>query len=303
MTEAIFTSKWMCCYFPYHSRLLAEWALDRFVTSFALVSLHSSLNPSITQLMTLPASLSSHFSPWSTQPLYHFLPLSHSWWCLSSCQCLCFSHNKPWSTTPGSSFWRQVLAHGWKSSKNHPVFLPFVEPSHFCPSFCCRSAITLMPDHVRIQKILITRFETKRSKALQELTIWAVLSIELSLSAKFTCQVRSIITEMPVHMGRILSWSRTNLKELISIFTHFHLRQCCRSSVPDLAFQDAVAASQTAKQAPRVMSSSQARCKGQKESYPVIIKQSQFRCSKLPSPFPNQTPRVASALGHLCFSV
>lgn len=61
---------------PYHSRLLTEWALDRFVTSFALVSLHSSLSLSITPLMTLLASLSSHFSPWSTQPLHHSLSLS-----------------------------------------------------------------------------------------------------------------------------------------------------------------------------------------------------------------------------------
>lgn len=141
-----------------------------------------------------------------------------------------------------------------------------------------------MPDHVRIQKILITRFERKRSKALQVLTIWAVLGIELSLSAKFTCQVRSIITEMPVHMDCIFSWSRTNLRELISVFTHFHLRQCCRSSVPDLAFQDAIVASQTAKQAiiyscmPRVMrySSSQAHCKGQKESFPDTLNSLNF---------------------------
>lgn len=256
---------------PYHSRLLIEWALDWFVTSFALVSLHSSPNLSVTPLMTLPSSLSSHFSPWSTQTLHHSLPLSHSWWCLSSCQCLCFSHNKPWSTTSGSSFWQQVLAHIWKDSKNQPLFPPFVEPSHFFSSPCCQSAIALTPHHVRIQKILITRFERKRSKALQELTIWAVLGTELSLSAKFTCQVRSIITEMPVHMDRILSWSRTKLKELISVFTHFHLRLGCRSSVPDLAFQDAIAASQTAKQAvvyfckPRVMrySSPQAGCKRQ----------------------------------------
>lgn len=153
------------------------------------------------------------------------------------------------STTSGSSFWQQVLAHIWKDSKNQPLFLPFVEPSHFCSSPCCQSAIALTRDHVRIQKILITRFERKRSKALQELTIWAVLGTELSLSAKFTCQGRSIITGMPVHMDRILSWSRTNLKELIFVFTHFHLRQCCWSSVPDLVFQDAIAASQTAKQA------------------------------------------------------
>lgn len=149
---------------PYHSRLLTEWALDRFVTSFALVSLHSSLNLPVTPLITLPASLSSHFSPWSTQTLHHSLPLSHSWWCLSSCQCLCFSHNKPWSTTSVSSFWQQVLAHIWKDSKNQPLFLPFVEPSHFCSSPCCQSAIALTRDHVRIQKILITRFERKRSK-------------------------------------------------------------------------------------------------------------------------------------------
>lgn len=162
-----------------------------------------------------------------------------------------------------------------------------MELSHFfCPSPCCQSAIALKPDHVRIQKILITRFERKRSKALQELTIWAVLGIELSLSAKFTCQVRSITTEMPVHMDHIHSWSRTNLKELIFVFTHFHLRQCCRSSVPDLAFQDAIAASQTTKQAPRLMRycSSQACCERQKESYSVTIKQSQFCCTKLPSP-------------------
>lgn len=228
----------------------------------------------------------------ATAPLS--LPLSHSWWCLSSCQCLCFSHNKPWSNTPGSSFWQQVLAHTRKDSRNQPLFPPFVEPSHSCHSPCCQSAIALMPDHGRIQKILIARLERKRSKALQELTIWAVLGIELSLSAKFTCQVKSIIIEMPVHMDRILSWSRTNLKEFISIFTHFHLRQCCRSSVPDLAFPDAIAASQTVKQAavysckPRVMRYClpQAGCKGQKESFPVTLKQSQFCCSKPPQSTP-----------------
>lgn len=81
-----------------------------------------------------------------------------------------------------------------------------MQSSHFFwLSPCCQPAIALMPDHVRIQKILITRFERKRSKALQVLTIWAVLGIELSLSAKFTCQVRSIITEMPVHMDCIFS--------------------------------------------------------------------------------------------------
>lgn len=179
----------------------------------------------------------------------------------------------------------------------------------FCPSPCCQSAIALTPDHVRIQKILTTRSERKRSKALQELTIWAVLGIELSLNAKFTCQVRSIITEMPVQRAHILSWSSTNLKELISVFTPFHLRQCCRSSVPDLAFQDAIAASQTATQAviysckPRYCSS-WARCKGQKESFPVTLKQSQFCCSKLPSLFPNQPPKSGKCTWPLlCFTV
>lgn len=152
-----------------------------------------------------------------------------------------------------------------------------MESSHFfCPSPFCQSAIALTPNHVRIQKILITTSQRKRSKDLQELTIWAVLGIELSLSAKFTCQVRSIIRELSVHRDHILSWSRTNLKELISVSKPFHLRQCCRSSVPDLAFQDAIAASQTAKQGviycckPRVVRycSSQAHCKGQKKIFP-----------------------------------
>lgn len=51
---------------PGHDRLLTELALDKFVTSLASLSLHSSHNLCITLLMPLSASLSSHFSPWST---------------------------------------------------------------------------------------------------------------------------------------------------------------------------------------------------------------------------------------------
>jgi len=58
-----------------------------------------------------------------------------------------------------------------------------------------------MPDHVRIQKILITRFERKKSRALKELAIWIVFGTELSLSATCICQVGSVIREMPVRMG------------------------------------------------------------------------------------------------------
>jgi len=78
--------------------------------------------------------------------------------------------------------------------------------------------------------------------------------------------------------------------------------------VSDLALQDAVAASQTAKQAPKVTGFAPPKHSARGRRFfltikaPITLKQFQFCCSKLLSLSPNEKPPGVSALSHLCNS-
>lgn len=191
MTEAIFSSKWMCCYYPTitgcsQNELWIDWLLPwphcPFILLLSSVLLHYappsfSFFSLLTTIYILPITL----------PLCHSLPFSCSWWD---------------SSVPPSDQYQLLQepaldSNYWQTPERDRISLFSstcgASTLLFCPSPCCWSALALMPDHVRIQKILITRFKRNKSKTLQALAIWTVLGIELSLSATSICQVRSII--------------------------------------------------------------------------------------------------------------